>query len=559
MAKTSKEFLDGLAQLTEHLRRQVDANLDGWSLDPADVAHRRDRAADRQRGFEFFHKTYFPHYGTAEPSVLHGYLHERLQAVVQSPTGQRDAIAAPRGEAKSTVVSLVFVLWCVVLKLKRYPIIIMDAYEQSVEMLEAIKVELDGNPRLQSDFPEACGQGRVWRVGCILTANDVKIEAFGSGKRIRGRRHGPHRPDLAVLDDIENDENVATPAQRDKLQAFVTKGVLSLGPADDSMDVVLIGTVLHYDSVLSRFLRNPLWNRKVLKAIITWPSRMDLWDQWEQLLLGGDTPQDGQAAADAFYSEHRAAMDEGAVVSWPAVRPLVKLMIKRARDGHAAFDSEQQNDPVAGDEAPFANVIQYWVTILHDWVHYGACDPSLGLKGASRDPSALLVGGYSRKLGQLCVLEAKIRKRTPDRIIIDTIELQREWQCVMWAFEAVQFQAFLHSELLKRSAKAGMPVPAIPVKPHVDKLLRIEGLQPFVASGQILLHPSQTTLVDQLKHFPKADHDDGPDALEMLWQLATRGGRAFGATVNGPREGDKRAGKPGRMTTGARTRVRLHS
>lgn len=559
MAKTSKEFLDGLAQLTEHLRRQVDANLDGWSLDPADVAHRRDRAADRQRGFEFFHKTYFPHYGTAEPSVLHGYLHERLQAVVQSPTGQRDAIAAPRGEAKSTVVSLVFVLWCVVLKLKRYPIIIMDAYEQSVEMLEAIKVELDGNPRLQSDFPEACGQGRVWRVGCILTANDVKIEAFGSGKRIRGRRHGPHRPDLAVLDDIENDENVATPAQRDKLQAFVTKGVLSLGPADDSMDVVLIGTVLHYDSVLSRFLRNPLWNRKVLKAIITWPSRMDLWDQWEQLLLGGDTPQDGQAAADAFYSEHRAAMDEGAVVSWPAVRPLVKLMIKRARDGHAAFDSEQQNDPVAGDEAPFANSIQFWVTILHDWVHYGACDPSLGLKGASRDPSALLVGGYSRKLAQLCVLEAKIRKRTPDRIIIDTIELQREWQCVMWAFEAVQFQAFLHSELLKRSAKAGMPVPAIPVKPHVDKLLRIEGLQPFVASGQILLHPSQTTLVDQLKHFPKADHDDGPDALEMLWQLATRGGRAFGATVNGPREGDKRAGKPGRMTTGARTRVRLHS
>lgn len=533
MAKSSKEFLDGLAQLAESLRRQVDANLDGWSLDPADVAERRRQVADPVTGFAFFHRTYFPHYGTAEPSLLHTYLHERLPAIVFSPTGQRDAIAAPRGEAKSTVVSMVFVLWCVVLKLKRYPIIIMDAYEQSVEMLEAVKVELDSNPRLQSDFAEACGQGRVWRVGCIVTAGDIKIEAFGSGKRIRGRRHGPHRPDLAVLDDIENDENVATPAQRDKLQAFVTKGVLSLGPADDSMDVVLIGTVLHYDSVLARFLRNPLWNRKVFKAIIQWPDRMDLWDQWEQLLLGGETPQAGEAAALAFYNERRAAMDAGAKVSWPAVRPLVKLMLKRARDGHTAFDSEQQNDPVAGDEAPFATCIQYWVNILHDWVHYGACDPSLGLKGASRDPSALLVGGYSRKLGQLCVVEAAIRKRTPDRIITDTIDLQRVWQCVMWAFEAVQFQAFLYSELLKRSAKAGVPVPAIAVKPHVDKLLRIEGIQPFVASGQILLHSSQTTLVDQLKHFPKADHDDGPDALEMLWQLATRGGRAFGVSVGG--------------------------
>lgn len=537
MAKTSKEFLDGIAQLAESLRLQIDANTDGWDLAPEAIADRRRLVFDEATGFEYFHRTYFRHYGTAEPSVLHTYLDARLSAIVASSSGQRDAIAAPRGEAKSTVVSLIFVLWCVVTGRKHYPLIIMDAYEQAVEKLEGIKAELEANPRLVSDFPEACGRGRVWRVGCILTANDIKVEAFGSTKRIRGRSHGPHRPDLAVLDDIENDENVATPAQRDKLQAFVTKGVLSLGPTDDSMDVVLIGTVLHYDSVLARFLRNPLWNRKVFKAIMQWPDRMDLWDRWEQLLLSGETPQEGEAAAMAFYTEQRAAMDAGAQVSWPSVRPLVKLMIKRARDGHEAFDSEQQNDPLSGDDAPFAACIQFWVDRLSEWVFYGSCDPSLGLKGNSRDPSALLVGGYQRVKGILNVVEARIRKRTPDRIITDIIELQREWQCVMWAIEAIQFQAFLHSELLKRSAKAGVPVPALAVKPHVDKLLRIEGLQPFVASGQILLHPSQTTLVDQLKHFPKADHDDGPDALQMLWMLASTGGRAFGAFAAGLAEG----------------------
>lgn len=551
MAKTSKEFLEGLAGLVDSLRRQVDADLDGWDLSPVAIAERRRLVCDDVSGFEYFDRTYFPHYGKAEPSALHTYLHHRLPEIVNSPEGQRDAIAAPRGEAKSTKISLIFVLWCVVRKIKHYPLIFMDSSDQAAEMLEAVKVELEVNPRLASDFPEACGRGRVWRVGVALTKNDVKIESFGVGKRVRGRRHGPYRPDLALMDDIENDENTATPAQRDKLQTFVTKAILSLGPVDDSMDAILVGTVLHYDSVLSRFLKHPMWNGKVFKAILQWPDRMDLWDQFEHLLLTGETPQAGLASAMLLYAKHQEAMDAGAHVSWPSVRPLVKLMIKRARDGHDAFDSEQQNDPISGDDAPFAKCIQFWVNRLDEWVFYGACDPSLGLKGNSRDPSALLVGGYQRVKGILNVVEAQIRKRTPDRIISDIITLQQIWHCVMWAIEAVQFQEFLRTELLKRSVLAGVPVSAIGVKPHTDKLLRIEAIQPFMANGQILLHSSQTTLISQLRHFPKADHDDGPDGLEMLWKLATTGGRAAGTTVDGDREDES-----GRSTARRASRAR---
>jgi hypothetical protein len=65
----------------------------------------------------------------------------------------------------------------------------------------------------------------------------------------------------------------------------------------------------------------------------------------------------------------------------------------------------------------------------------------------------------------------------------------------------------------------------MPVIPHSDKLLRIESLQPYVFNGLIRLHPSQTTLIEQLRHFPKADHDDGPDGLHMLWALCSFGSR----------------------------------
>lgn len=527
--KKNKEFLDGLAFLADGLRKQIDANMDGWDTSPAAVAERRSKVCDPVSGFEYWDRHYFPHYGKAEPSELHKYLYARLPGIISSETGQRDATAAPRGEAKSTKVSMSFVTWCLVTGRLWYVVIIMDAFEQAAEMLEAIKAELEANPRIACDFPEACGQGRVWRAGVIVTANGRKVEAFGSSKKIRGRRHGAYRPQLAIMDDIENDENVNTPAQRDKLQAFVTKSVLSLGPPDDSMHAILIGTVLHYDSVLARFLKNPLWNRKVFKAIIKWPERMDLWEQFEGLLLSGETPQAGEAAAMALYREHQAEMDRGAQVSWPALRPLVKLMIRRAREGHDAFDSEQQNDPVAGDDAPFAKSIQFWVNRLSEWIFYGACDPSLGLAGKSRDPSAIGVGGYNRETGVMDVVEAAIKKRVPDRIISDIIEMQREYCCIVWGFESVQFQEFLRTELVKRSAQLGVPVPARALTPISDKLLRIESLQPHMHNGLIRLHSSQTTLIDMFRHFPKADHDDGPDMVQMLYMLCVTGGIAAAA------------------------------
>lgn len=522
MAKKSKfnkkDFLDEIAALAGQFRIQIEAECDGFDPDPQASLKRIAKATG---DFEYFARTYFPHYIKHGNAVLHDYLYTRLPEIVDSKEGQHEAIAAPRGNAKSTLVTQIFTIWCVVTGRKKYPLIVMDAMDQAVTMLEAIKAELAFNPRLMMDFPQASGQGRVWQVGTIVTANDCKIQAFGSGKRMRGLRHGPHRPDLVIGDDLENDENVRSPEQRDKLENWLKKTVLSLGPADDTMDVIIIGTILHYDSVLSRLLKNPLWKRKKFKAIIRWPDRMDLWDQWEELLLNTD---DEGVSANLFYLSHQAEMEFGAEVCWPAGQPLIKLMLKRARDGHSAFDSEQQNDPVSGDDAPFAGCIQFWVNRLAEWIFFGACDPSLGKNGSKRDPSALLVGGFNRFTGVLDVVEAKIRKRVPDKIISDIIELQRQWHCLVWVVETVQFQEFLRTELVKRSAAQGMPVPARAVTPHADKILRIESIQPHVANGLIRLHPSQSTLIEQLTHFPLADHDDGPDALQMLWAVAVSSG-----------------------------------
>lgn len=515
----TKEFLKSLAELAASLRQVIEAEVDGFDASPKASAARRAKVFDPVGGYEYFVNTYFPHYvRSASKSQLHEYLFNILPQVLQSPQGRHEAIAAPRGEAKSTLVTQLFTLYCIITAQKHYCVIVMDSIDQAYPMLEAIKAELEFNPRLKTDFAEACGQGRVWQAGTIVTANDIKVQVAGSGKKLRGLRHGPYRPDLCVLDDIENDEQVRNPDQRDKLDAWLKKTVLPLGGVGQKYDVVYIGTILHYDSVLNRTLNNPFWHSVKFKAMLQWPHNMALWDKWEAILRNNGKA--GEAMADAFYQANQAEMDAGAQTSW-AARGVLALMKIRARDGHATFDSEYQNDPVSGEAAPFASALQYWTDLPHDLIYFGALDPSLGKAGASRDPSAIIVGGYHRATGKLYIVEAQIKKRLPDLIIEDVIRLHKQYHCKLWFVETVQFQEFLKDELVKRSAARGVPVPARAVKPITDKLLRIETLQPHMANGLILLHSSHSALEQQFRHFPMADHDDGPDAVQMLWAGAT--------------------------------------
>lgn len=511
----SKQFLQQLAAYSDSLRQKLEASYEGWDDNPKAILARRNQVLDPVQGYDYFVANYFPHYvRSSSRSELHNYLFSQLPQVLQKPNSVHLAIAAPRGEAKSTLVSQLFTLYCLVTQKKRYTLIVMDSINQAYPMLESIKVELEFNQRLRIDFPEVTGQGRVWQATTILTKANQKVEIAGSGKKLRGLRHGAYRPDLVVLDDIENDEQVRSPEQRDKLHDWLKKTVLPLGVAGEKLDVVYIGTILHYDSVLNRTLASKAWETAKFRALISPPDDMALWDKWEQFYL-----TEGEAVADAFYSANQSAMDKGAKVSW-AARPLLTLMKIRARDGHATFDSEYQNDPVSGEDAIFANALQYWAELPTDLIYFGAVDPSLGKAGASRDPSAILVGGYQRSSGKLYVVEAQVKKRLPDLIIEDVIRLHKQYGCQRWFVETVQFQEFLKDELVKRSAQRGAPVPATAIKPSTDKMLRIESLQPHIANGLILLHRSQSTLISQLRHFPKADHDDGPDALEMLWKNA---------------------------------------
>jgi predicted phage terminase large subunit-like protein len=98
----------------------------------------------------------------------------------------------------SSIVSTVFPIWCIVYGKKRFIMLISDTLNSAEDFLTDIKNELLHNELLKRDFPDACGKGATWRANEILTRNNIKVLALGTGNQVRGRRFGIHRPDLVV-------------------------------------------------------------------------------------------------------------------------------------------------------------------------------------------------------------------------------------------------------------------------------------------------------------------------------------------------------------------------
>ena len=240
----------------------------------------------------YFGRAYLSHYFIRESPVFHEKLDDIwTQGVMKGKNpitqhkeisrdkGCRRGIAAPRGHAKSTNFTFKDTLHAIVYQYKHYPIILSDSSDQAEGFLTDIKTELEENRNIIEDFGVL--KGKVWKTGVILTSTDIKVEAIGSGKKIRGRRHRNWRPDLIVLDDIENDENVNTPDQRKKLENWFYKAVSKAG--DTYTDIVYIGTILHYDSLLSKVLKNPEYHCVKYRGVISFSDNHKLWNAWETI------------------------------------------------------------------------------------------------------------------------------------------------------------------------------------------------------------------------------------------------------------------------------------
>ena len=510
---------------------------------PAPFAPGADEAACRRAAadLDFFARRYLPHYFSLPSPAFHAALDElwrtrvlggydpvREGAAILAKTGTRTVIAAPRGHAKSTVMSLKNVLHAALYGYKRYILLISDTEAQAVGFLDAIKSELEDNERILRDFGEQPGK-KTWKTSSLLLANGVRIDAVGAGPKQRGRRNYARRPDLIVCDDIENDEGVRSYEQREKLAAWFFKAVCKSG--DRYTDLLVIGTVLHHDALLAQLLQNPGFSSHLFRAVLA-DAPSPLWDEWEKRYTNLADPR-REANARAYYLRHERDMLAGARVLWPEKLSYYDLRVMRLVEGESAFSSEMQNQPVNPADCLFSpQSFHYYDPAAVDFRaprfrFYGYCDPSLGRTAAS-DYSALVTLAVDGDTGLAYVYDADLARRHPDRILADILDKERALRratgrgYTLFGAETNQFQWFLKEQLVRESARAGLYLPVEGVRASEDKALRIASLQPDIRNGYLLFRTDQTLLLRQLMEFPLGAHDDGPDALEGARTLARR-------------------------------------
>lgn len=304
-----------------------------------------------------FTSYYLPELAFAHPGKVHLDLYRDADALLNNrpiAAGSVDgearprvfhsaAYALPRGHGKSStlVTGLTLQVVCEWRRMAHfrdattgrhrapYIVIVSDTLEQAAGRLADIREQLERNDRLIRDygrFAPSSGERRAWRETVLELPDGTIIRAVGSKSKVRGLVRGGRRPSLILVDDLENDEAVATKLQRQKLRGWFFRALIPTGKAGDLLTIV-VGTILHNDSLLSRLLERD-------------PSK----DQHPGFL---------KRRYAARFNEAGEPDSEGVHVLWPEYWTAENLDQRRQEIGSVAFAQEYLNLPIDDEDSPF--------------------------------------------------------------------------------------------------------------------------------------------------------------------------------------------------------------
>ena len=151
-----------------------------------------------------------------------------------------------------------------------------------------------------------------------------------------------------------------------------------------------------------------------------------------------------------------------------------------------------------------------------------ALDGSKGGKGKSSDYSAIVFTGY---VDGIVFVDASIERRAAAKIINDMLTMIDEHNPLAVGIESNGFQDLFASLLDAECRRRGIPpLPISLIHNNVKKEIRIRSLEPFLERSKLRIRNNAggKLLVSQLRGFGVADHDDGPDGLEMAIRLLSQ-------------------------------------
>ena len=459
----------------------------------------------------------------------------------------REAFAAPRGSAKTTLISLILAIHKVCYG-EEFLVILSSKDEFANDKVKDIFNELKENELLKKVFKV--------RLKIKTSQTDYLVETLGGKSRIKGQgiasqirgiKFKEKRPTSFILDDIEHSDRVWSEAQREKSLKHFLADVTKAG--DELTSIHFIGTILHRDSILSKLIYNPAYKTRIYKSIEAYPTRQDLWEEWKKIYLNlGDDERIEKA--DAFYSQNKALMDEGSRVFWKEKEDLLYLQKEKLEIGHRAFQSEKQNEPLSGEDVLFSHLNHFDVVTrdgvtgfliekygefipIKDMEVYMSLDPAHGQSKTSSSRQGdftSFVIAYKDPRERLFIFQDFTERIPPSRQIKRLFDLHSRFN-----FKKIGVEINLFRETFRESIKRekedrekalGYELSPLPIEEiencGKNKEMRIHGIEAQVNSGKVLFNKKGLSqeAKNELTDYPNTVNDDFLDALQMVYKIA---------------------------------------
>jgi predicted phage terminase large subunit-like protein len=430
----------------------------------------------------FFH-IYFAHYVKYKTARFQKELFE----VTENERDKTVVIEAFRGSGKTTIMGTSYAIWSILgVQQKKFVLMIAKTESQARQYLANIKIELESNTLLRSDLGPFEEPDDEWRAtSIVLPKYGARITVASIESSIRGIKHGAHRPDLIICDDLEDLDIVKTAESRDKMFKWLTGDIIPLGDKDTRL--VVIGTALHHDSLIT----------KLKTAIIE--GRMD-----------------GITKRYPFLNPDNTAM-------WPEKFPLQADIdtLKKSVPSVQAWEREYMLNIISDDNQLIRpEWIQYYDELPSiDTLRYTGIgvDPAIGQKDTN-DSTAIVSGKiYGRKKSlKIYVLPNPINAQfdfteTTARVKSLSTTLGNGIPAQIWV-ESVAYQKAIVDQL----CSDGYPAKEWKTGGS-DKRARLSLVSNHIQSGTVVFPRKGTEkLITQLIGFGSETHDDLCDALGIL-------------------------------------------
>lgn len=348
-------------------------------------------------------------------------------------------------------------------------------------------------------------------------AKEGSIACAGVDKSITG-----HHYDVVICDDLVGETNYNTAEQLDKVRKhfnLVSESILK-----KSGVLVVVGTRWNDADVYGHIL-------ELAKAA---PPNSDGSPLWDVIIRPACCPA---PASPPRGPEASANIEDDATLSqaeWPP-KPTSRFFFPERLDvdtlnrkweamDDELFFSQYLLDPTPQGASAFnAEWFRFYNDLPREALNFFiAVDPSTATKHG--DYSAIVVvavDSYQRWY----VVELLRDKINPGELIDFLFMLNDRYHPMAIGIETVAFQNVLMHFLQEAQIRQNkfLPVRQLRTSTGVTKEQRIRSLVPYFKQGQIFFpHPPPSgveVLIQELKRFPKARHDDTPDALAYIPQL----------------------------------------